>query len=136
MQDHATNGGDLYATDLVVLGSGVEALGGLHVIAAERNESSRIDRQLFGRCARQGNPGSAQAIVSLEDNYVSRYGGNVVRYLKKRNGHTDRDIRSNATDGAFRFSQYQAGRLALRQRMAVMESDHWLDEYLSFAGKE
>jgi preprotein translocase subunit SecA len=50
----------------IKLGRGVAELGGLHVIAAERNESGRIDRQLFGRCARQGDPGTAQAIVSLE----------------------------------------------------------------------
>jgi preprotein translocase subunit SecA len=43
----------------IKLGRGVAQLGGLHVIAAERNESGRIDRQLFGRCARQGDPGSA-----------------------------------------------------------------------------
>ncbi|MCH7908560.1 MAG: prepilin peptidase [Candidatus Hydrogenedentes bacterium] len=120
----------------IVLGRGVAELGGLHVIAAERNESGRIDRQLFGRCARQGNPGSAQAIVSLEDNYVSRYGGNLLRYLKKRYSHTERNIRSGTTAGAFRFSQYQAEKLALRQRISVMKSDHWLDEHLSFAGKE
>ena len=120
----------------IVLGHGVAELGGLHVIAAERNESGRIDRQLFGRCARQGSPGSAQAIVSLEDDYVSRYSGILLRYLNKRYGHTERNIRCGATAAAFRMSQFQAERLALRQRLAVMKSDHWLDEHLSFAGKE
>jgi len=120
----------------IMLGHGVDELGGLHVIAAERNESGRIDRQLFGRCARQGNPGSAQAIVSLEDNHVSRYGGNLMRYLKKRYGHNERNVRCAKTTVVFRLSQLQAERLALRQRLAVMQSDHWLDEHLSFAGKE
>lgn len=45
----------------------VAGLGGLHVIATERHESSRVDWQLFGRCGRQGQPGSAQALISLED---------------------------------------------------------------------
>ncbi len=49
------------------LGAGVAALGGLHVIATMKNRSRRIDRQLFGRCARQGDPGSAQSLLSLED---------------------------------------------------------------------
>jgi preprotein translocase subunit SecA len=49
------------------LGQGVADCGGLHVILTEFHESQRVDRQFFGRCARQGDPGSCQAIVSLED---------------------------------------------------------------------
>jgi preprotein translocase subunit SecA len=45
----------------------VARLGGLHVILTEYHESSRVDRQLFGRCARQGDPGSCEAIVALDD---------------------------------------------------------------------
>ena len=55
----------------IKLGKGVAALGGLHVIATERHESRRVDRQLFGRSARQGDPGSAQAFVSTEDEIPS-----------------------------------------------------------------
>jgi len=51
----------------IVLGHGVAARGGLHVILTEYHESPRIDRQLFGRSARQGDPGSGQAIVALDD---------------------------------------------------------------------
>ena len=54
----------------IKLEAGVAALGGLHVIATERHESGRIDRQLFGRCARQGDPGSSQAFVSADDELV------------------------------------------------------------------
>jgi preprotein translocase subunit SecA len=54
----------------IPLADGVAELGGLHVIAACRNESKRIDRQLSGRCARQGDPGSHQTILSLEDELV------------------------------------------------------------------
>ncbi|MGI9329421.1 MAG: DEAD/DEAH box helicase [Gammaproteobacteria bacterium] len=49
------------------LAPGVAEKGGLHVIITERNEARRIDRQLYGRCARQGDPGSYQAILSFED---------------------------------------------------------------------
>ncbi len=49
------------------LGPGVARIGGLHVIATELGEARRIDRQLFGRCARQGDPGSFERLVSLED---------------------------------------------------------------------
>jgi len=120
----------------IKLGRGVAKLGGLHVIASERNESARIDRQLFGRCARQGDPGSAQAIVCLEDEFVARYVKNLVAYLKKRYAHTSDSISSVATRAAFRLSQLRAERLALRQRKSVMRTDHWLEEQLSFTGRE
>lgn len=57
----------------IMLGEGVAELGGLHVIGTERNESRRIDDQLKGRSARQGDPGSTQFIVSLEDYLFIRY---------------------------------------------------------------
>ncbi len=120
----------------IKLGRRVAQLGGLHVIAGERNESARIDRQLFGRCARQGDPGSAQAIVCLEDEFVSRYTRNLVAYLKKRYTHTSDDISSTFTRGVFRLAQLRAEKLALRQRKSVMRTDHWLEEQLSFTGRE
>ncbi len=120
----------------IKLGRGVAKSGGLHVIASERNESARIDRQLFGRCARQGDPGSAQAIVSLEDEFVSRYAKNLVAYLKKRYAYTTGDISSITTQAVFRMSQRRAEKLALRQRKSVMRTDHWLEEQLSFTGRE
>lgn len=120
----------------IKLGRGVAELGGLHVIATERNESGRIDRQLFGRCARQGDPGSVQAIVCLEDEFVSRYAKSLVGFLKRRHGQDEADISSRLTSAAFRLAQFRAERLALRRRKAVIKADHWLDEHLSFAGKE
>ncbi|MEQ1635605.1 MAG: preprotein translocase subunit SecA [Methylococcales bacterium] len=51
----------------IELGAGVKELGGLHVIATTRNDARRIDRQLYGRCARQGDPGSCEAFMSLQD---------------------------------------------------------------------
>jgi preprotein translocase subunit SecA len=122
----------------IKLGRGVAKLGGLHVIASERNESGRIDRQLFGRCARQGDPGSAQAIVCLEDEFVARYAKNLVAYLKKRSAirRTVDDISSTTTRAVFRLTQLRAERLALHQRKSVMRTDHWLEEQLSFTGGE
>jgi preprotein translocase subunit SecA len=120
----------------IKLGRGVAESGGLHVIASERNESGRIDRQLFGRCARQGDPGSAQAIVSLEDEFVSRYAKNIIAYLKKRHAFNTDGISSNTTRAVFRLAQRRAEKLALRQRKSVMRTDHWLEEQLSFSGRE
>jgi preprotein translocase subunit SecA len=120
----------------IKLGPGVVPLGGLHVIATERNESLRIDRQLFGRCARQGDPGSVQAIVCLEDEFVSRYAKGSVACLKRRHRQTQHDVASALTKVVFRRAQSRADRLALRRRKTVMKTDHWLDEHLSFAGGE
>ncbi|MGL4419531.1 MAG: helicase-related protein, partial [Gemmataceae bacterium] len=58
----------------IKLGPGVAALGGLHVIGTERHEAERIDRQLVGRAGRQGDPGSGQFYVSLEDQLLEGLG--------------------------------------------------------------
>jgi preprotein translocase subunit SecA len=56
----------------IALGQGVAEKGGLHVMLTERHEASRIDRQLAGRCGRQGDPGTFEAMLSLEDPLVAR----------------------------------------------------------------
>ena len=53
---------------------GVREAGGLHVLGTKRHEARRIDRQLAGRCARQGDPGSAQFFMSLEDELLESLG--------------------------------------------------------------
>lgn len=58
----------------IVLGDGVDKLGGLHVLGTERHESRRIDNQLRGRSGRQGDPGSSQFFVSLEDDLMRIFG--------------------------------------------------------------
>ena len=68
----------------VMLGDGVAELGGLHVIGTERNESKRIDDQLKGRSARQGDPGSSQFIVSLEDYLFNRYASDELERAKPK----------------------------------------------------
>src|SRR5271156_2694835 len=58
----------------IKLGDGVPEAGGLHVLATERHESRRVDRQLRGRCARQGDPGSSRFYVSFEDDLMRNFG--------------------------------------------------------------
>ena len=68
----------------IVLGEGVTALGGLHIIGTERHESRRIDNQLRGRSGRQGDPGSSRFYVSLEDDLMRLFGAeNIVGILDK-----------------------------------------------------
>lgn len=67
----------------IMLGDGVRELGGLHVIATERHEAARIDRQLAGRCGRQGDSGSYQAFLSFEDLLLDgNRGGTVAQWFK------------------------------------------------------
>src|SRR5207244_2428558 len=68
----------------IKLGEGVAELGGLHVLGTERHEARRIDRQLAGRCARQGDPGFCQFFVSVEDEIVEAYGEKPAIRLRKR----------------------------------------------------
>lgn len=112
----------------IKLGKGVAKLGGLHVIAAERNDSRRIDRQLFGRAGRQGDPGSAVAFSSGEDTLIRRYGKRWSRRLGGSRGLLGRL--------ALDLAQRRAQRLGRAQRQQVMRMDDQLNEQLGFAGRE
>ena len=70
----------------IKLGEGVSELGGLHVIGTERHESRRIDRQLRGRCARQGDPGSSHFFISLEDDVMRLFGSDRIIKVMERVG--------------------------------------------------
>ena len=70
----------------IKLGPGVADLGGLHVIASERHDARRIDRQLRGRCARQGDPGSSRFYISLEDNLMRLFGSDRVAGIMEKLG--------------------------------------------------
>jgi preprotein translocase subunit SecA len=118
----------------IILGDGVAAKGGLHVLATERHDSGRVDRQFFGRAGRQGDPGSAQAFVSAEDELARRYLPATVHQMLVRslkNGSAKRPMFARA---AFAAAQRKAQSLAFKQRSAVLRADTWLDEALSFAG--
>jgi preprotein translocase subunit SecA len=117
----------------ILLFEGVAAAGGLHVIATECHESSRIDRQLFGRAGRQGDPGSARSFVSLEDELVRRHvPGPLLRAAQKllRDG---RPGAFRAADLAVRWAQGRSQSLAFYGRRAVLQADTWLEDSLSFA---
>ena len=70
----------------IKLGEGVTELGGLHVIGSSRHDSRRIDRQLRGRCSRQGDPGSSKFYVSLEDNLMRLFGSDRIVKIFDRFG--------------------------------------------------
>ncbi len=118
------------------LAEGAIELGGLHVLATERHEAGRIDRQLFGRCGRQGDPGCFQAIVSLEDELISVYAGRVskgvaaavlkipVRFLGRWIGNR-----------LFRKAQRKAERQHARMRQDLLTFDDTISTSLAFTGR-
>lgn len=109
--------------------------GGLHVILTELHESQRIDRQLFGRCARQGDPGSHEAIVSVEDELFSRYAPRQSALLALR----FRDRTSAVPAYAAQILRVTAQRAAEAAnshiRRANLDLDWKLDSALAFAGR-
>ncbi len=76
----------------IKLGEGVTELGGLHVIGSERHESRRIDRQLRGRCSRQGDPGSSQFFISLEDPLMRLFGSQKISGIMQRLGMKEGEV--------------------------------------------
>jgi preprotein translocase subunit SecA len=105
----------------IKLGRGVTELGGLHVIATEPHGSGRVDRQLFGRAARQGDPGCAQMFACAQDDLFVR--------------HVPRLRLSWRAIGAQRIidlAQSRAERLARFNRAQVLRNDDWMDQSLPF----
>ena len=108
--------------------------GGLHVILTEFHESRRIDRQLFGRCARQGDRGSCEAIVALDDEVYTVYAPKatrLVRYLAERGmrlpGLAFATLKS--------IAQRSAEQRGVEARMQNLRTDRRLDKVLAFTGR-
>ncbi len=120
----------------IKLGDGVAAAGGLHVMASERHESGRIDRQLFGRSGRQGDPGSAQAFVSVEDELIQRYRPGPVRRTLAGAWQRDSAWKERFLAWGCDYAQKKAQNSARKQRNTVLRSDLWMDQALSFAGAD
>ena len=116
------------------LGPGVAERGGLHVILTEFHESRRIDRQFFGRCARQGDPGSCEAIVSLEDEIYAVYAQEPTKVV-------GRFVQNYGSTPGFmygalrRFAQFRAERRGAQMRMQNLKLDRRVDRALAFSGR-
>ena len=105
------------------LGPSVAQQGGLHVISLEPHESSRVDRQLAGRAARQGDPGSSQMFVSAEDHLLTTHAPALAERIAmaaQTPGETARDFGRQ-----IRKVQQHAERLASAQRRVLLTQDAW-----------
>jgi len=114
-------------TDIKLTAAARES-GGLHVIGGEHHDSRRVDRQLAGRAARQGDPGSCQFFVSGDDALLRRFAPRLSRALQQigpRPGGLGRGYAS-----ALRRAQRRAERHSYRQRCRLCQQEQWLDDLL------
>lgn len=113
----------------IVLGEGVSELGGLAIIGTERHESRRIDNQLRGRAGRQGDPGSSQFFLSLEDDLLRIFGGdNIKKFMEKMGLEEDEEIRSSMVSSAIRKAQKRVEERNFDIRKYVLEYDDVMNQ--------
>lgn len=108
----------------IKLDDDVRSLGGLVVLATERHDESRVDRQLFGRSGRQGDPGLAQAFVSLDDALIKRHSLRPLVYLCRRSRGP---LRALAGRVLWAQAQWAAGRKTAVIRAEVARHEAWLE---------
>jgi len=118
----------------IKLGPGVKELGGLHVISSERHIARRIDRQLAGRCARQGDPGSYEAILSLEDELVGLYFGDGVKNLLSAIGRKNRPVPRWVASVLIALPQRLLEHYHRRVRRELLKVDEQRGKLLAFTG--
>ena len=112
------------------------ALGGLHVILSERHDSQRIDRQLAGRCARQGDPGLVEAMLSMEDGLVRQLGGRTIAGLLAERLRLAGGVRLGWAGALLiRHAQRRVERAHSQVRRALLKLDRQLGKLLAFSGR-
>ncbi len=108
----------------IILGEGVKELGGLAVLGTERHESRRIDNQLRGRAGRQGDPGSSQFFLSLEDDLMRLFGGERVGRMMETLGIAeDQAIEAGLISKSIESAQRKIEGLNFDMRKHVLEYD-------------
>lgn len=119
----------------IPLGSGVVELGGLHVISTELNEAKRIDRQLFGRCGRQGDPGSYEEIFSLEDELLQPYLEKVFSRTFIRILGKSKVLAHFVGPAIMRLAQAAVEKHHVQIRKNLVHMDEQLGRLLAFSGR-
>lgn len=111
------------------LGEGVPELGGLHIIGTERHESRRIDNQLRGRCARQGDPGSSKFFLSLEDDLMRLFGSdNIAGIMDKLGMEDDEPIEHSLVTKSIENAQKKVEARNFSIRKHVLEYDDVMNQ--------
>ncbi len=119
----------------IKLDDGINEIGGLHVLATECHEARRIDRQLFGRCARQGDAGSYEMFLSFEDEIVAKFAPRLPLGLAKVLISLRFPGTRTFADSIFRWAQIRAERHHYSIRAGLLKMDEHLQNLLAFSGK-
>lgn len=113
----------------IKLGEDVTELGGLHIIGTERHESRRIDNQLRGRAGRQGDPGSTQFFISLQDELMKKFGSENIMGMMERLGlDEDTPIESRMVSKAIESSQKRVEGANFDTRRMVLQYDDVMNQ--------
>lgn len=113
----------------IVLGDEVADLGGLAILGTERHESRRIDNQLRGRAGRQGDKGSSQFFLSLEDDLMRIFGGdNIKKFMEKMGLEEDEEIKSGMVSSAIQKAQKRVEERNFDIRKYVLEYDDVMNQ--------
>ncbi|MFM9970494.1 MAG: preprotein translocase subunit SecA [Burkholderiales bacterium] len=119
----------------IKLADSVAQAGGLHVILSERHDSARIDRQLEGRCGRQGDPGSFEQILSLEGPLLASFGQALRRVIVYFVGRLGPVCGRWLGMAAIRYAQRVTEKMHSRERKMLLKMDRQLGKTLSFSGR-
>ncbi|NPU83928.1 MAG: preprotein translocase subunit SecA [Syntrophaceae bacterium] len=119
----------------IILAPGVAERGGLYVIMTERHEAGRIDRQLAGRCGRQGDPGTCEAFLSLEDPLISEGSRGMIGRLGGWLRERGYGIGDSVGKLAIRRAQKRVEKAHAGVRKRLLKYDEERGDTLSFSGK-
>ncbi|MCQ6563579.1 preprotein translocase subunit SecA [Paenibacillus mendelii] len=113
----------------ILLGDGVPEVGGLHIMGTERHESRRIDNQLRGRAGRQGDPGSSQFYLSLDDELMRRFGSeNIMGMMERLGFEEDQPIESRLISRAVESAQKRVEGNNFDLRKIVLQYDDVMNQ--------
>ena len=118
----------------IKLAPGVGDSGGLHIILSERHEAGRIDRQLAGRCSRQGDAGHFEAVLSMEDPLLEPYRGGLVEWLVRCVPERS-DVGQLLRRAWIRFAQRRTEGMHSKVRRQLLQADRQAKTILSFTGQ-
>lgn len=106
----------------------VKNLGGLYIIGTERNDSRRVDNQLRGRCARQGDPGTSRFFLSLDDNLLRLFGGSKIQDFMQTQMLDNSPLESNFLTRSLDSAQERVEERAYQQRKNLFDYDDILNK--------
>jgi len=114
----------------IKLGERIADRGGLHVLSLQRHESSRVDRQLIGRCARQGDPGSCEFLLSLQDPLLETHARKERAGLRRRRRGRGRPLPHGTVDRLWNRVQRQVEREHRETRVTLLTRQVRIDELI------